>query len=200
MSDKGVWGFAASHNTYPGFAREICAHYGLVKDTSQRNSPECLIAAEKYFTGARKRISDRCEKDSFGLLKHESLRAFFDAAWLVKRYAVRDETPTKPITPEGNNMTVSLYKSSASGSEEIVVQTNAQSLEVFVASFSDALAEAITSDSKAARALICSALKNAFPIAFALSGYKADKVSEARLLTCGYASPDSSELVAQSRV
>lgn len=97
-------------------------------------------------------------------------------------------------------MTVSLYKSVASGAREIVVQTNAQSLDVFVAGLSDALDAAIRSDPEQAAQTISATLKNAFPVAFAIAGYKAEKVSESKLLTCGFASPDSSELVAQSKV
>lgn len=33
-----------------------------------------------------------------------------------------------------------------------------------------------------------------------ISGYKAEKVAESKLLTCGFAPPDASELVAQSKV
>lgn len=97
-------------------------------------------------------------------------------------------------------MTVSLYKSTASGSREIVVQTNAQSLDVFIAGLSDALDAALKAEPEHAAQTIAGTLKNAFPVAFAISGYKAEKVSESKLLTCGFASPDASELVAQSKV
>lgn len=97
-------------------------------------------------------------------------------------------------------MTVSLYKSTAGGSREIVVQTNAQSLDVFISGLADALDAAVQAEPELAAQTISATLKNAFPVAFAISGYKAEKVSESKLLTCGFASPDASELVAQSKV
>jgi len=97
-------------------------------------------------------------------------------------------------------MTVSLYKSTAGGSREIVVQTNAQSLDVFISGLADALDAALQAEPELAAQTISATLKNAFPVAFAISGYKAEKVSESKLLTCGFASPDVSELVAQSKV
>jgi len=97
-------------------------------------------------------------------------------------------------------VTVSLYKSTASGAQEIVVQTNAQSLDVFISGLSDALGRALQDVPENSAAVIAATLKNAFPIAFSIAGYKAEKVSESKLLTCGFASPDASELVAQSTV
>lgn len=103
------------------------------------------------------------------------------------------------------SMTVSLYKSMASGAFEVVVQTNAQSLDVFIAALSDALHAALVHEASTpnapdqSQALIAATLKNAFPVAFAIAGYKAEKVSESKLLTCGFASPDASELLAQSK-
>lgn len=100
-------------------------------------------------------------------------------------------------------MTVSLYQSSASGSREIVVQTNAQSLDVFIAGLADALHSALLAlaDERTAAAwIIAATLKNSFPVAFAIAGYKAEKVSESKLLTCGVAALDASELISQSKV
>ena len=103
------------------------------------------------------------------------------------------------------SMTVSLYKSMASGAFEVVVQTNAQSLDVFISALSDAMHAALVHEASTpnapdqSQALIAATLKNAFPVAFAIAGYKAEKVSESKLLTCGFASPDASELLAQSK-
>lgn len=111
-----------------------------------------------------------------------------------------DQTPMK-----GTGMTVSLYKSMASGAMEVVVQTNAQSLDIFISALADALHAALVHEASAPNAvdnsqsLIAATLKNAFPVAYAISGYKAEKVSESKLLTCGFASPDASELLAQSK-
>lgn len=97
-------------------------------------------------------------------------------------------------------MTVSIYQSNATGRREFVVQTNAQSLDLFVAALADAMDEAIEKAGTVSRAeLIASVLRNAFPLAYAISGYKAERVSETRMLTCGAADPSSTNLVAQSR-
>lgn len=194
------WKNPESHNTYPGFCRDICNHFGLIDKPKREDSERAIELAERYFIITKKTISDKCKKDEHGLLTHSTLRDFFDASWLRKRY-LKENILRQPLKIEEIKiMTVSLFKSTASGSSEIVVQTNAQSLDVFIASFSDALAEAIKNDSGEVKSIMASALKNAFPIAFSLAGYKAEKVSEARLLTCGFASPDSSELVAQSSI
>lgn len=98
------------------------------------------------------------------------------------------------------NMTVSLYSSSATGKREIVVQTNAQSLDLFIAGLADALDVAIETMGKDERAeVLASVLRNAFPVAYAISGYKAERVSETRMLSCGAATPDASRLLAHSR-
>lgn len=132
------------------------------------------------------------------------------AAQLEERLREREELAIREKwlgqeTKKGPNMTVSLYKSMASGTYEVVVQTNAQSLDVFIGGLSDALHAALVHEASApnavdnSQALIAATLKNAFPVAFSISGYKAEKVSESKLLTCGFASPDASELLAQSK-
>lgn len=97
-------------------------------------------------------------------------------------------------------MTVSLYRSCATGTREIVVQTNAQSLDVFIDALAEALDSAIEADPSSRGATIAATLRNAFPVAFAIAGYKAEKVTESKLLTCGFASPDAAELVARSKL
>lgn len=99
------------------------------------------------------------------------------------------------------HMTVSLYSSTATGKQEIVVQTNAQSLDIFVTGLADALDSAIVSMETNKRAeTIASILRNAFPLAFAIAGYKAERVSETRMLVCGASNPGESNLLAQSRI
>lgn len=98
------------------------------------------------------------------------------------------------------HMTVSLYSSSATGKREVVVQTNAQSLDLFITGLADALDVAIETMGKEERAeMLASILRNAFPVAYAISGYKAERVSETRMLSCGAATPDAGNLLAHSR-
>lgn len=131
-------------------------------------------------------------------------RELEEERWKAIREAKRLEQ-VKLNKLKEHNMTVSLYKSMASGAYEVVVQTNAQSLDIFISALADALHAALVHEASApnapdnSQALIAATLKNAFPVAFAISGYKAEKVSESKLLTCGFASPDSSELLAQSK-
>lgn len=123
----------------------------------------------------------------------------------ASRGAKASPAPPPPLTLSqsatlGKNMTVALYKSVATGAREIVVQTNAQSLDVFITGLADALETAMRAEPEQIQSTVAATLRNAFPIAFAIAGYKVDKVTESKLLTCGFASPDVSELVAQSHV
>lgn len=143
-------------------------------------------------------------------VKRRQEKAIRKAAQLDERMRAREELAVREKwlwqeTKKGLDMTVSLYKSMASGAYEVVVQTNAQSLDVFIGALSDALHAALVHEASApnatdnSQALIAATMKNAFPVAFAIAGYKAEKVSESKLLTCGFASPDASELLAQSK-
>lgn len=87
--------------------------------------------------------------------------------------------------------------SDINGSGEFVIQTTAIDTETFIAELSEALAKATSKVDD--DGLTCMGiLKNAMPIAFKLSGYKADTVSEQRTLVCGIVSPNSCEVVASA--
>lgn len=78
--------------------------------------------------------------------------------------------------------------SDSKGSGEFVIQTTATDAETFISELSEALAKATSGVND--DGLTCMGiLKNAMPIAFKLSGYKADGVSEQRTLVCGAISP-----------
>jgi hypothetical protein len=120
------------------------------------------------------------------------------AGAIQARELMEKHAQTKPKEP--SNMTVSLYMSTASGKREVVVQTNAQSLDLFIAGLADAVDAAMDSLPSNDRAeLLAGLFRNAFPVAFAIAGYKADKVTESRMLICGAAAPDKSSLLAHSR-
>lgn len=119
-------------------------------------------------------------------------------AHLDKALREFNSKPTKES--EKSEMTVSLYTSTASGKKEIVVQTNAQSLDLYIAGLADALDSAIENmDSGSRVEMLSSLLRNAFPVAFSIAGYKAERVSESRMLVCGAAAPGESNLLAHSR-
>ena len=103
-------------------------------------------------------------------------------------------------TKEKCEMTVSLYTSTASGKKEVVVQTNAQSLDLFIAGLADAVGAAVAKMPPEDHVeCLSSIFRNAFPVAFAIAGYKAEKVVESRTLSCGAAAPEKSSLLAHSR-
>jgi hypothetical protein len=83
------------------------------------------------------------------------------------------------------------------GSGEFVVQTTCLDTDSFISELAEAMDTAIRkSDDNGISAL--GILKNAMPIAFKLSGYKADTVQEQRTLVCGTVSPNSCEVIASA--
>lgn len=83
------------------------------------------------------------------------------------------------------------------GTKEFVIQTTAIDSDTFVAELAEAMHAAIqASDDGGLTAM--GIMKNAMPIAFKLSGYKADTVYEQRTLLCGVVSPDACEVVASA--
>jgi hypothetical protein len=85
----------------------------------------------------------------------------------------------------------------AKGSGEFVIQTTATDTDTFVAELAEAMSSAIASandDGLTAMGI----MKNAMPIAFKLSGYKAESVAEQRTLVCGTVAPHSCEVVASA--
>jgi hypothetical protein len=83
------------------------------------------------------------------------------------------------------------------GSGEYVIQTTALDTETFVAELAEAMHTAVRNQDDGGLAVM-GILKNAMPIAYKLSGYKADSVSEQRTLVCGTVSPGSCEVVASA--
>ncbi len=87
--------------------------------------------------------------------------------------------------------------SDKNGSGEFVIQTTATDTDTFVSELAEAMSAAISAaqdDGLTAMGI----MKNAMPIAFKLSGYKADSVAEQRTLVCGVVSPASCEVVASA--
>lgn len=79
---------------------------------------------------------------------------------------------------------------------EFVVQTTCLDPDAFIADLSEALAEVVKKSNGDAAIAALGVLQNAMPIAYKLSGYKAETVVEQRTLVCGKAMPTSSDIVA----
>ncbi len=81
-------------------------------------------------------------------------------------------------------------------SGEYVVQTTCLEADAFLSDLAEALAEVVAKSNGEGALAALGVLTNAMPIAFKLSGYKAEGVSEQRTLVCGTALPASSDVVA----
>lgn len=91
---------------------------------------------------------------------------------------------------------VRIFKGTGQGDAgDYVVQTTCLDMDSFMADLSEALAEAMKK-SDDSEFIALGILQSAMPIAFKLSGYKADTVSEQRTLVCGRALPAASDLLA----
>jgi len=80
------------------------------------------------------------------------------------------------------------------GSGDVVVQTTATDTEQFLAELAEAMHHAIIKASDDGLTAL-QIMKVAMPIAYKLSGYKADGVSEQRTLVCGYVSPENCDVL-----
>ena len=90
---------------------------------------------------------------------------------------------------------VRIFRDKTTG--DFVVQTTCLTPDVFLSELAEVLAVTLVASKKDGADLVAlGILQNAMPIAYKLSGYKADEVSEQRTLVCGRASPASSDLIA----
>lgn len=200
----------ASPATWPAlgtFMLAVCGFYGCAD-------------AVLFYASKRMALLNTTLPDRFGIREHQNLVDFHLHALQVQRQHQAEEAramandliaicerrgsatkPAAPTPPNGGNMTVSIYRSTASGTNDVVVQTNAQTLELFM----PALAEAITIALKEIAPedtphFLKAVVHNSLPLAFKIAGYKNESVVESRLLTCGHAAPEASELIAHSTV
>ena len=89
---------------------------------------------------------------------------------------------------------VRVFQDKQSG--EFVVQTTCLDADSFISDLSEAIADVVQKANGDGALAALGVLQNAMPIAYKLSGYKAETVSEQRTLICGSASPQSSDLLA----
>ena len=87
--------------------------------------------------------------------------------------------------------------SDVNGTGDFVIQTTSIDVDTFIAELAEAMDIALKkSDDGGLSAL--GILKNAMPIAYKLSGYKAETVQEQRTLVCGNISPNMCEVVSSA--
>lgn len=92
---------------------------------------------------------------------------------------------------------VRIFKNNGkSGNGEFAIQTTCLDADSFISDLAEALPEALKSQKDDEQFAALEILQKAMPIAFKLSGYKADTVIEQRTLVSGVIPPDHSEIVA----
>lgn len=87
--------------------------------------------------------------------------------------------------------------SDVSGTGDFVVQTTCLDADTFLSEFAEAFDAAVVKANDGGITAM-GVLRNAMPIAYKLSGYKAENVQEQRTLVCGNISPTSCEVVASA--
>jgi hypothetical protein len=92
-------------------------------------------------------------------------------------------------------MSVQIFKDKKTS--EFAVQTTCLTADLYVMELAEALNGALRHENDGALAAY-GILRNAMPIAFKLSGYKAEEVSEQRTLLCGTVSPSESDMVSSA--
>jgi len=87
--------------------------------------------------------------------------------------------------------------SDLNGTGDFVVQTTCLDTDTFLSEFAEAFDSAVIKANDGGITAM-GVLRNAMPIAYKLSGYKAENVQEQRTLVCGNVSPTSCEVVASA--
>lgn len=87
--------------------------------------------------------------------------------------------------------------SDVNGTGDFVVQTTCLDTDTFLCEFAEAFDSAVIKANDGGITAM-GVLRNAMPIAYKLSGYKAENVQEQRTLVCGNVSPTSCEVVASA--
>lgn len=114
-------------------------------------------------------------------------------------HLVRKPTPNPGVVcladlmpKETQKHMVKIYKSANNG--EFVIQTTCDNPEDFVEGFLHAFLDLVTQQDIPDTEFICRSVPSNFlPLVNKLGGYKAERVNEQRVLTCGFATPDDEE-------
>lgn len=100
--------------------------------------------------------------------------------------------------PQRGSRTVELFRSRLEGSTQVMIQTTASSIDVFIPALSMALSEAIHNEPDNVDDLIKNVLRMAFPLGMKIAGYKIESVKEERILISGYVPPNETDIVGQA--
>lgn len=87
--------------------------------------------------------------------------------------------------------------SDVNGTGDFVIQTTAIDADTFITELAEAMDIALKKSNDGGLSAL-GILKNAMPIAYKLSGYKAETVQEQRTLVCGNISPTSCEVISSA--
>lgn len=87
--------------------------------------------------------------------------------------------------------------SDVNGTGDFVIQTTAIDADTFITELAEAMDIALKKANDGGLSAL-GILKNAMPIAYKLSGYKAETVQEQRTLVCGNISPTSCEVISSA--
>lgn len=87
--------------------------------------------------------------------------------------------------------------SDVNGTGDFVIQTTAIDADTFITELAEAMDIALKKTNDGGLSAL-GILKNAMPIAYKLSGYKAETVQEQRTLVCGNISPTSCEVISSA--
>lgn len=191
---------------YPGLDVEAVLHDTVKKSRNLRltDSKALFLLINNELSVARTKAADRVRELQAKKAKRElDARAAEDAKRVQEAAPVRpidshSETVSKP--PKKANMTVELFKSTKAGALQVMVQTNASSMDIFTPALAKALSEAIHNDPTDVDEMIRAVLAAAFPLAIRISGYKVESVKEQRILVSGHVTPDEADMVGHADI
>lgn len=105
----------------------------------------------------------------------------------------------KPATTkEGRHMSVEIFRSTRSGSLQVMIQTTTSALPTFINSLAKATSDAIHNEPALVDELLHGIFAQAIPLAIKIAGYKVESVKEERILTSGFLTPNDGEIVGQA--
>lgn len=152
---------------------------------------------------ARSRAVAKIREAQAKMVKHELAQRAEVAEQkdvLVTTPPVENRSAVEAAKPKRVSSTVELFKSMKDGAPQIMIQTTAGSLDVFIPALSVALSEAIHSDPSDVDGLIKAVLQRAFPLGIKIAGYKVESIKEERVLISGYIEPNEADMVGHADI